>query len=59
MSMRYSTPVQDLFDALLEFLMERNIDEQFANEILTFYKAFEHNCYVTNFLEGLKKYCTQ
>lgn len=51
--------MQDLFDALMEFLMERNIDEQFANEILAFYKAFEHNCYVTNFLEGLKKYCTQ
>jgi len=52
-------PIQELHEALREFLVERHINKQFASEILQFYKVFEHRCYVTNFLEGLRKHCTQ
>jgi len=52
-------PIQELHEALREFLVEHHINKQFASEILQFYKAFEHRCYVTNFLEGLRKYCIQ
>ena len=50
--------VQDLYSGLLDYLKEKRIDETFATEILVFYQAFEHQCYVRNFLEEVKTFCS-
>ena len=40
----------------MEYLRERKVDETFANEILEFYRNFEHQCYIKHFLESVKKF---
>ena len=49
--------VQEMYHALLEFLKERGINEMFAKQILQFYRVFEHQCYVKDFLGGVQRFC--
>ena len=40
----------------MEYLKERKVDETFVNEILEFYRNFEHQCYVKHFLDSVKNF---
>ncbi len=51
-------PEQELYSGLLEFLNERGINEEFSKEILEFYRVFEHQCYVNDFLGGIRDFCS-
>ena len=48
--------MQELYSSFIEYLKERKIDETFANEILDFYRNFEHQSYVKHFLESVKDF---
>lgn len=50
--------IQDLKEALKDYLQQRGINQQFAADIITFYQNFEHHNYVNNFLAGLDKFLT-
>ncbi len=51
-------PEQELYSGLLEFLNERGINEEFSKEIVEFYRVFEHQCYVNDFLGGIRDFCS-
>lgn len=50
---------KDLYSSLEHYLEERGISKNFSMELLGFYDVFEHRVYVTNFLEGIKKFCSE
>lgn len=47
---------QELYDHLLDYLKERSINEKFASEVVQFYKAYEHRCYLGQCLKALKQF---
>ena len=48
--------IQELLDAIYNYLEERGVDEKFAAQVVTFYRNFERQNYVQGFLKGLQKF---
>ena len=51
--------LQELYDSLEDYLEERGIGQPFGSELLNFYNMFEHKSYATDFLEKVKKFCSE
>lgn len=51
--------IQDMSDCLENYLEVRGVEPSFGSDLLSFFQVFEHNVYIHNFLEELKRFCSE
>jgi hypothetical protein len=51
--------LQDVYEGMERYLVERGINQTFGSDLLNFYGMFERHAYTTHFLEQMKNYCSE